>query len=35
MIEKYGIDASDFEIRTIVSTEGDAALNRAVVISFE
>ena len=35
MVEKYGIDASDFEIRTIVSTEGDAALNRAVVISFE
>ena len=33
--EKYGIDASSFEVRTNIVTEGDAALGRAVVISFE
>ena len=33
--EKYGIDASSFEVRTNIVTEGDAALGRSVVISFE
>ena len=33
--EKYGIDASDFKVNTNIATEGDAALGRAVVISFE
>ncbi len=35
MIEKYGIDADSFEVRTLISTEGDASLGRAVVVSFE
>jgi hypothetical protein len=35
MVEKYGIDASLFNVRTHIATEGDAALGRAVVISFE
>lgn len=35
MINEYGIDASSFEIRTLVATEGDASLSRAVVVSFE
>ena len=33
--EKYGIDASDFKVNTNIATEGDAALGRAVIISFE
>ena len=33
--EKYGIDASSFKVNTNIATEGDAALGRAVVISFE
>lgn len=32
---KYGLKAEKFQIRTQVAKEGDAALNRAVVISFE
>ena len=32
---KYGLDAKKFQIRTQVAKEGEAALNRAVVISFE
>jgi len=35
MVEKYGIDASDFAVRTVIATEGDASLSRAVVVSFE
>lgn len=35
MVEKYGIDASTFEVRTLIATEGDASLGRAVVVSFE
>ena len=35
MVEKYGIDASAFSVKTNIATEGDAALSRAVVISFE
>ena len=35
MVEKYGIDASSFEVRTLIATDGDAALGRAVVVSFE
>ncbi len=35
MVEKYGIDASAFEVRTLIATEGDASLGRAVVVSFE
>lgn len=33
--EKYGIDVSDFKVNTTIATEGDAALGRAVIISFE
>lgn len=33
--EKYGIEADRFQVRTQVAKEGDAALNRAVIISFE
>jgi len=35
LVEKYGIDASDFTVKTNIATEGDASLSRAVVISFE
>ena len=35
MAEKYGIDVSEFEVRTVLPTDGDASLNRAVIISFE
>lgn len=35
MVEKYGIDASAFSVKTNVAAEGDAALSRAVVVSFE
>ena len=35
MVEKYGIDVSSFDVRTVVATEGDASLSRAVVVSFE
>jgi hypothetical protein len=35
MVEKYGIDVSSFEVRTLIATDGDAALGRAVVVSFE
>ena len=35
MVEKYGIDASSFDVRTFIATEGDASLGRAVVVSFE
>jgi outer membrane protein OmpA-like peptidoglycan-associated protein len=35
MAEQYGIDVSDFETRTVLPTDGDASLNRAVIISFE
>ena len=35
MAEKYGIDVSQFEVRTLLPTDGDASLNRAVIISFE
>ena len=35
MVEKYGIDASSFDVRTLIATEGDASLGRAVVVSFE
>ena len=34
-VEKYGIDASSFDVRTLIATEGDASLGRAVVVSFE
>ena len=33
--QKYGIEADRFEVRTQVAKEGTAALNRAVIISFE
>ena len=33
--EKYGIEADRFQVRTQVAKEGDASLNRAVIISFE
>ena len=35
MVEKYGIDASSFEVRTLIAVDGDASLSRAVVVSFE
>ena len=35
MVEKYGIDASAFSVRANIATEGDAALGRAVIVSFE
>lgn len=35
LVEKYGIDATDFKVNTNIATEGDAALGRAVIISFE
>ena len=35
LAEKYGIDATDFKVNTNIATEGDAALGRAVIISFE
>ena len=35
MVEKYGIDASAFSVRTNIANEGDAALGRAVIVSFE
>lgn len=35
MVEKYGIDASAFTVRTNIANEGDAALGRAVIVSFE
>ena len=35
LVEKYGIDASNFVSKTTIATEGDAALGRAVIISFE
>ena len=35
LVEKYGIDASSFEVRTLIATDGDASLGRAVVVSFE
>ena len=35
LVEKYGIDASAFAVRTNIATDGDASLSRAVVISFE
>lgn len=35
MVEKYGIDASAFDVKTNIATEGDASLSRAVVVSFE
>ena len=33
--EKYGIDASNFEVRQVIATEGDATLGRSVIVSFE
>jgi outer membrane protein OmpA-like peptidoglycan-associated protein len=33
--EKYGIDASNFDVRKTIATEGDASLTRAVIVSFE
>ena len=33
--QKYGIEADRFQVRTQVAKEGTAALNRAVIISFE
>lgn len=35
MVEKYGIDVNAFDVRTLVATEGDASLGRAVIVSFE
>ena len=35
LAEKYGIEADRFQVRTQIAKEGDAALNRAVIISFE
>lgn len=35
LAEKYGIEADRFQIRTKIAEEGEAAFNRAVVISFE
>ena len=35
LVEKYGIDASNFSVKTEVVADGDAALSRAAVISFE
>ena len=33
--QKYGIEADRFQVRTQIAKEGEAALNRAVIISFE
>ena len=33
--QKYGIEADRFQVRTQIAKEGTAALNRAVIISFE
>ena len=35
LVDKYGVDADRFQFRTQVVKEGDPALNRAVIISFE
>lgn len=35
LVEKYGIDVSSFAVKTNIANEGDAALSRAVIISFE
>ena len=35
LVEKYGLDVSTFNVRTNVSADANAALSRAVVISFE
>lgn len=35
LIEKYGIDPSGFVVKTQVTSEGTASLNRAVIVSFE
>lgn len=35
LVEKYGINASNFEVKTEIVSDGDAALGRAAVISFE
>lgn len=35
LVEKYGLDADRFQFRTQVAKDGDPALNRAVIISFE
>lgn len=35
LVEKYGIDTRDYVLKTSIVTEGDAALGRAVIISFE
>ena len=35
LVEKYGIDASSFVVKTNIATEGDASLSRAAIISFE
>lgn len=35
LVEKYGLDASKFVVRTNIATDGDASLSRAAIISFE
>lgn len=35
LVEKYGLEADRFQIRTKVAEDGEAAFNRAVIISFE
>ena len=35
LVEKYGLESDRFQIRTKVAEDGEAAFNRAVIISFE
>lgn len=35
MVEKYGVDTNSFEVRTVISAEGDPTLSRAVKVTFE
>ena len=35
MVEKYGVDTSSFEVRTVISAEGAPSLSRAVKVTFE
>lgn len=35
LVEKYGISTDNCQFRSSIATEGDAALGRAVIISFE
>ena len=35
MVEKYGVDTSSFEVRTVIPAEGTPSLSRAVKVTFE